>query len=483
MKTEVTYIQVNMKRILFTFLIFASCIYLQAQKITALTEATSIDGNALMMVRAGSTGDLLKKITVANILKDRTFTGLTTLEQLKLGSLGVTLTSITSDGTYLHFWSGTTELTPLGSGSGSSTWGSITGTLSSQTDLVSALAAKVNTSGAGTVFLAPNGSAASLTGFPTLNQNTTGSAAKLTTPRAIYGNNFDGSADVTGLIIATYGGTNNAYFQVSGPTSSIKTYTFPNANATIARTDAAQTFTGSQTFGSTIIGNISGNAQTVTGVYLNSGSLILNGANSVSFTSFGTTNLALPQNGTLATTASNITGTADNISGIALGANGGTGVANTGKTITIGGNFTTAGTYPVTLTATNTTSVTLPVSGRLLSSADTISASNYFVKLVADSVQHTAAYTVSASDIYKDQHCLKTTGSMAITIPPNLSAWPIGTWMSFWQEGDAILVFKKGAGVRFAFPKDSVATSYKNSWVQIKKIGTNAYSGVGALTE
>jgi len=43
--------------------------------------------------------------------------------------------------------------------------------------------------------------------FPTLNQNTTGSAATLTTARAIYGNNFDGSAALTQAIAGTYGGT------------------------------------------------------------------------------------------------------------------------------------------------------------------------------------------------------------------------------------------------------------------------------------
>lgn len=39
---------------------------------------------------------------------------------------------------------------------------------------------------------------------PTLNQNTTGSAATLTTSRNIYGNSFNGSADVTGNIGVTY---------------------------------------------------------------------------------------------------------------------------------------------------------------------------------------------------------------------------------------------------------------------------------------
>ena len=44
--------------------------------------------------------------------------------------------------------------------------------------------------------LATNGSAASLTSFPTLNQNTTGSSAKWTTAKNLAGNSIDGSADV-----------------------------------------------------------------------------------------------------------------------------------------------------------------------------------------------------------------------------------------------------------------------------------------------
>jgi hypothetical protein len=48
--------------------------------------------------------------------------------------------------------------------------------------------------------LATDGSAASLTSFPTFNQNTTGSAATLTTTRTIWGQNFNGSANVTGTL-------------------------------------------------------------------------------------------------------------------------------------------------------------------------------------------------------------------------------------------------------------------------------------------
>ena len=69
--------------------------------------------------------------------------------------------------------------------------------------------------------------------FPTLNQNTTGSAATLTTARAIYGNNFDGSAALTQIIASTYGGTGNGFTKFSGATTAEKTYTLPDANATL----------------------------------------------------------------------------------------------------------------------------------------------------------------------------------------------------------------------------------------------------------
>ena len=86
---------------------------------------------------------------------------------------------------------------------------------------------------AGTNYLAPNGSAASLTSFPTFNQNTTGSAATLTTPRSIYGNNFDGSTALSQIIASTYGGTGNGFAKFTGPTTTEKTFTLPDQSATL----------------------------------------------------------------------------------------------------------------------------------------------------------------------------------------------------------------------------------------------------------
>jgi hypothetical protein len=77
--------------------------------------------------------------------------------------------------------------------------------------------------------------------FPTLNQNTTGSAATLTTARAIYGNNFDGSTALTQIIASTYGGTGNGFTKFSGPATTEKTFTLPNASAAILTDNASVT--------------------------------------------------------------------------------------------------------------------------------------------------------------------------------------------------------------------------------------------------
>ncbi len=55
---------------------------------------------------------------------------------------------------------------------------------------------------------------------------------------------------------------------------------------------------------------------------------------------------------------------------VVAGQYGGTGVANTGKTMTIGGNFTTSGAFTTTLTVTGNTNVTLPTTGTLITSAN-----------------------------------------------------------------------------------------------------------------
>jgi len=75
---------------------------------------------------------------------------------------------------------------------------------------------------------------------------------------------------------------------------------------------------------------------------------------------------------TLATVGTITTGTWN--AGVIAGQYGGTGVANTGKTITLGGNFTHTGAHTLELTTTANTSVTLPTTGTLatLAGAETL---------------------------------------------------------------------------------------------------------------
>ncbi len=75
------------------------------------------------------------------------------------------------------------------------------------------------------------------------------------------------------------------------------------------------------------------------------------------------------------TPATSTTG-AVTLGGILNGASGGTGVDNTGKTITLGGNLVLSGAYNLTLTQTSITNVTLPTTGTLATLAGTETLTN-----------------------------------------------------------------------------------------------------------
>lgn len=92
--------------------------------------------------------------------------------------------------------------------------------------------------------------------------------------------------------------------------------------------------------------------------------------------------------------------------GLVLGQYGGTGVANTGKTITLGGNLTTSGAHATTFTTTGTTGVTLPTTGTLATLAGTETFTNKSIvatqltgtayTIAANNTNSTAAYTLEA---------------------------------------------------------------------------------------
>lgn len=121
------------------------------------------------------------------------------------------------------------------------------------------------------------------------------------------------------------------------------------------------TATGNGTIVATSAASVSGNV-TIT----SADTLTVNGAFTGTPTS-GTLSLA---NLTLTLPAS------PTFAGVWTGAQGGTGVANTGKIITLGGNVTTVGAFNLGLSLTGNTAVTLPLTGTLVGSADTGTVTN-----------------------------------------------------------------------------------------------------------
>jgi hypothetical protein len=237
--------------------------------------------------------------------------------------------------------------------------------------------------------------------FPILNQSTTGSAATFTTARAIYGNNFDGSASLTGIIASTYGGTGNGFTKFSGPTSSEKTFTLPDSNATLARTDAAQTFTGSQTFSSIIEGSVTGNAATVTnGIYTTSKISDLSSTTSAELagkisdeTGMGT--LVFATSPTLVTPTLGVA-TANSVNKVTITA------PATGSILTIADGKTLTTSNSITLAGTDATTMTFPSTNATIARTDaaqTFTGTQTFSSTIAGSVTGNAATVTTNANL------------------------------------------------------------------------------------
>lgn len=105
---------------------------------------------------------------------------------------------------------------------------------------------------------------------------------------------------------------------------------------------------------------------------------------------------------------------------VVLGLYGGTGVANSGKTITLGGNLTTAGAFATTLTATGTTTVTLPTTGTLATLAGSEALTNKTISGLTVSTTTGTLTLVNGSTLATAgafSTTLTATGTTNVTLP------------------------------------------------------------------
>jgi len=261
-----------MKKIILVFILSVVAISLIGQKISDLGTTTAVTDASLLYIRYGSSGNLIKKISKANLFQEHLPISDTTamlakyarllnpvfLNSITIGSAIITEPEFeildgalwsTAEGNYLVGVTGGIQsqlnakvtMTYPGEGialSDGSMWGtSITNNSANwntaygwgdpsgvyapiaQTFYIGTTQVAINRTSAaltlaGLTLTTPNlgtPSAGILTNctFPTLNQSTTGSAATLTTPRTIGGTSFNGSSNIT--VASATGG-----FTVSG---------------------------------------------------------------------------------------------------------------------------------------------------------------------------------------------------------------------------------------------------------------------------
>lgn len=217
-------------------------------------------------------------------------------------------------------------------------------------------------------------------------------ATILATGRLIYGNSFNGSADLTQIIGSAFGGTGNGFAKFSGPSATEKTFTLPNFSAAILTDNAAVTIAQGGT------GQVTANAA----------------LNALLPTQTGQNGKYLTTDGTDSSWASNPLGTVTSVS--VVSANGFAGIVATSTT-----------TPAITLT----TSITglLKGNGTAISAATagtdyvTASSTNTFTNKTYDTAGSGNAFAINGTAIT----AISGSGAVALTTSPIFTTPNIGS--------------------------------------------------------
>lgn len=181
-----------------------------------------------------------------------------------------------------------------------------------------------------------------------------------------------GTSTITGILTSAYGGTGNGFTKFSGPTTAEKTMTLPDADATLARTDAGQTFTGVNIFTSPkIITDISDT----------------NGCELIKFTATGTAvNEITIENAATGTTGPKIAASGETNVDLRLSGKG------TGKVHVVSGSYgdvtaytpAGAGTATIACKTSNFHSITMPAGNITIAFADDAVGQCFVIDIIQD---------------------------------------------------------------------------------------------------
>ena len=211
-----------------------------------------------------------------------------------------------------------------------------------------------------------------------IGRATTDTLTNKTWSSAVIAGQYGGTGVANTGKTITLGGNLTTSFATTLNSSAATSVTLP-LTGTLISDSSTDTLTNKTWSGNVIAGQYGGTGVANTGKTITLGGNLTTtgGAFNTTLTVGANTNVTLPAAGTLITdsstnTLTNKTWNSDVITGLY----GGTGVNNNGKTITLGGNLITSGNFATTLTSSNTTNVTLPLTGTLATLAGTESLSN-----------------------------------------------------------------------------------------------------------
>ena len=345
--------------------------------------------------------------------------------------------------------------------------------------------------------------------FPTLNQNTTGSAATLTTARSIYGSSFNGSADIAGPITGTYGGTgvnnNSNTITIAGNLTHAGAFTqnfTATANTAVTLPAGATASSNNLLSSATAVGIVTGtpsssnylrgdgtwssvSATTATNLaggalgsvpyQLLSGSTTFLTGNTTTtpqfLTSTGVAGIATAPTYTSSTgSGSVVLATSPTLVTPTLGVASATSVNKvtvttpaTGSTLTLvdGSTLATSGAFSTTLTATATTNVTLPTTGTLATLAGTETLTNKRVTPRVSTTTSSATPTINTDTT--DTYGLTAQAVDITSFTTNLSGTPTdGQRLHIYIVGTAARAITWGASFESStvtLPSTTVTTN------------------------